>query len=244
MSQSDWTVNSPVVKHMLSSYLVPLLAEFTASPKFKPRHGGSEQDGAGSCFCLAVQFSAEACQLLVAYDNLCIHSPILYIQARCLFLQTSAPAFFGSQTTSRENHRPPGPPETKSSLSGRNEYRGPGQRYLLVGPGFFTHGSSSWRSTRRAGSLSRPGPDLVPEASRSPSSCLRRHLLSSCHYERGLYFYLCSSHLWLQLVAHLCVSWGPLVRLLTSQHRHNQISVPNSFGLRWPEKFRLFSSDC
>lgn len=102
----------------------------------------------------------------------------------------------------------------------------------------------SWRSTRRVGSLSRPGPDLVPEGSWSPSSCLKCHLLSSSHYECGLYFYLCSSHLWLQLVAHLCVSWGPLVRLLTSQHRHDQISVPNSFGLRWPEKFRLFSSDC
>lgn len=41
MSQSDWTVNLPVVKHTLSSYLVSLLVEFTASPKFKPRHGGS-----------------------------------------------------------------------------------------------------------------------------------------------------------------------------------------------------------
>lgn len=102
MSQSDWTVNLPVVKHTLSSYLVSLLVEFTASPKFKPRHGGSEYDGAGSCFSRAVQFSAEAwplaCQPLVAYYSLCIHNPILYIQATCLFLQTSAPAFFGSQT--------------------------------------------------------------------------------------------------------------------------------------------------
>lgn len=37
---------------------------------------------------------------------------------------------------------PHGPPETKSSLSGQNQYRGPGPRYLLVGPGFFSHGDS------------------------------------------------------------------------------------------------------
>lgn len=37
---------------------------------------------------------------------------------------------------------PYGPLETKSSLSGQNQYRGPGHRYLLVGPGFFTHGGS------------------------------------------------------------------------------------------------------
>lgn len=220
-----------------------------ASPKFKPRHGGSEHDRASSCFCLALQFSDEAwplaCQPLVAYDNLCIHSPIIYIQATCLPLPSNiCPChLWVSDSTVPLPERATGlhgPLETKSSLSGQSKYRGPGHRHLLVGPGFFTDGGQ----LLAGGNLSRIGPDLVPEATQSLSSCLKGHLLSSCHYEHGLHFYLCSSHLWLQLVAHLWVSWGRLVSFVISQHRHDRVSVLNSSGLRCPERFLLFSSDC
>lgn len=116
MSQSDWTVNLPVVKHTLSSYLVSLLVEFTASPKFKPRHGGSEYDGAGSCFSRAVQFSAEAWPLFChLFSRLLLTTVNAYITLSYIFkphassskhLPLPSLALRLDFSTSKDSHRP------------------------------------------------------------------------------------------------------------------------------------------